>query len=133
MNALFYNQLVANHAVVRDHVRLGAEDMQDTQHKTVTPGVSTSFAVLDAFLPWHGWPTGAMTEIMTDTVGCGELSLLLPAMARLSQEKRPILCIGAPHALFAPALTRDDADPLSRQIFYVAALAGLVALWLCGG
>ena len=111
MNALFYNQLVANHAVVRDHVRLGAEDMQDTQHKTVTPGVSTSFAVLDAFLPWHGWPTGAMTEIMTDTVGCGELSLLLPAMARLSQEKRPILCIGAPHALFAPALNQAGIDP----------------------
>ncbi len=110
MNALLYNQLAANHPVVRDHVRLGAEDVQDAQHKPATTGIATSFAVLDALLPWHGWPTGAMTEIMTDTVGCGELSLLLPAMARLTQEKRPILCIGAPHTLFAPALTQAGID-----------------------
>ncbi len=34
---------------------------------------------------------------------------------------------------FVDARARHDADPLSRQIVYVAALAGLVALWLCGG
>lgn len=34
---------------------------------------------------------------------------------------------------FVDTRTRDDADPLSRQILYVAALTGLVALWLCGG
>ncbi len=117
MNALFYNQLAANHPVVRDHVRLGAEDLQDAplnplggRSNAAASGVSTSFAVLDAFLPWRGWPVGAMTEIMTDTVGCGELSLLLPAMARLTQEKRPVLCIGAPHALFAPALNQAGID-----------------------
>ena len=148
MNALFYNQLVASHPVVRDHVRLGADDLQDTQLNAVAPGVATSFAVLDAFLPWHGWPTGAMTEIMTDTVGCGELSLLLPAMARLTQEKRPILCIGAPHALFAPALNQAGIDPAritqinpassakqSKENLWSAeqalksGLPGMVALW----
>jgi hypothetical protein len=76
----------------------------------IVPGVATSFAALDQYLPWHGLPTGAMTEIMTDTVGCGELSLLLPAMARLSQERRPILCIGVPHKLFAPALRQAGVD-----------------------
>ncbi len=115
MNALFYNQLAAEHPVVRDHVRLGAEDANNEQLNPVAPGVApcvaTSFAVLDAFLPWRGWPVGAMTEIMTDCVGCGELSLLLPAMARLTQEKRPVLCIGAPHTLFAPALTQAGIDP----------------------
>ena len=148
MNALFYNQLAAEYPVVRDHVRLGAEDVQATQHKPVSSGVSTSFAVLDAFLPWRGWPTGAMTEIMTDTVGCGELSLLLPAMARLTQEKRPILCIGAPHTLFAPALNQAGIDPAritqinpsasakqSKENLWSAeqalksGLPGMVALW----
>ena len=43
--------------------------------------------------------------------GCGELSLLLPAMARLTQQKRPILCIGAPRELFAPALAQTGVDP----------------------
>ena len=148
MNALFYNQLAASHPVVRDHVRLGAEESQGTQLNAVTPGVATSFAVLDAFLPWHGWPVGAMTEIMTDTVGCGELSLLLPAIARLTQEKRPILCIGAPHALFAPALYHAGIDPTritqinpsssaksSKENLWSAeqalksGLPGMVALW----
>ena len=119
MNAQFRNQfsqpttlaalraLGALSPVVRDHVRLGVDDARET----LSPGICTSFAVLDAFLPWRGWPVGAMTEIMTDTTGCGELSLLLPAMSRLTQEKRPILCIGAPHALFAPALTQAGIDP----------------------
>lgn len=118
MNALFYNQLAANSPIVRDHVRLGLKHSGGESHSTSAAsrknsltGISSSFAVLDAFLPWRGWPLGAMTEIMTDTVGCGELSLLLPAMARLTQEKRPILCIGAPHALFAPALVQTGIDP----------------------
>ncbi len=114
MDALFFFNLSARHPVLRDHVRLGVEDANErqfSQNGETPPGVASSFAVLDAFLPWRGWPMGAMTEIMTDTVGCGELSLLLPAMARLTQEKRPILCIGAPHTLFAPALAQVGIDP----------------------
>ncbi len=145
---MFYNQLAANHPVVRDHVRLGVEESQSTPLIPVAPGIATSFAVLDAFLPWHGWPVGAMTEIMADTVGCGELSLLLPAMARLNLEKRPILCIGAPHALFAPALNHAGIDPSritqinpscsaksSKENLWSAeqalktGLPGMVALW----
>jgi protein ImuA len=113
MNALFFSQLAANNPILRDHVRLGVEANGDNPFRPAPktpPGVATHFAVLDAFLPWRGFPVGAMTEIMTDTVGCGELSLLLPAMARLTQEKRPILCIGAPHALLAPALTQVGID-----------------------
>ncbi len=113
MNALFFSNLSASHPVLRDHVRLGglADESHFSFNGEAPPGVASSFAVLDAFLPWRGWPVGAMTEIMTDTVGCGELSLLLPAMARLTQEKRPILCIGAPHTLFAPALVQVGIDP----------------------
>ncbi len=114
MNALFFSNLSANNPVLRDHVRLGVEDTGESHfslNSETPPGVASSFAVLDAFLPWRGWPVGTMTEIMTDVVGCGELSLLLPAMARLTQEKRPILCIGAPHTLFAPALAQVGIDP----------------------
>ena len=113
MNALFFSNLSASHPVLRDHLRLGVEDANERHFSLngeTPPGVASSFAVLDAFLPWRGWPMGAMTEIMTDTVGCGELSLLLPAMARLTQEKRPILCIGAPHMLFASALAQVGID-----------------------
>ena len=52
-----------------------------------------------------------MTEIMTDVTGRGELSLLLPAMARISEAKRQLVCIGAPHVLFSPALEQAQIDP----------------------
>ena len=116
MRAQFFSQLTASHPVLREHVRQGI----DTQAKTAdalaggghdNPGLATSFAVLDAFLPWRGWPVGAVTEVMTDTRGCGELSLLLPAMALLTAQRRPVLCIGAPHELFAPALLQAGVDP----------------------
>jgi hypothetical protein len=96
-------QIFAAEPGLQSQVRQGFEPIQDER-----PGVASSFAVLDAFLPWRGWPVGAMTEIMTDITGCGELSLILPAMARLTQEKRQIICIGAPHELFAPALVSTE-------------------------
>lgn len=112
MNALFFDQLVNTNATIRDHVRRGVNGHSAVGTGDSTPqGIATSFAVLDAFLPWHGWPPGAMTEIMTDIRGSGELSLLLPAMALLTQKKRPILCVGAPHELFAPALLQANVDP----------------------
>lgn len=41
---------------------------------------------LDAELPGGGWPLGAVTEILHEAPGQGELRLLLPALARLSRE-----------------------------------------------
>lgn len=114
MDAFFFDQLANSNATIRDHVRLGVREGAVSSGQVTAspaPGVASSFAVLDAFLPWRGWPVGAMTEIMTDHRGCGELSLLLPAMAHLTRQKRPILCIGAPHELFAPALLQANVDP----------------------
>lgn len=114
MDALFFDQLAHSNATIRDHVRRGVHgdhSAAGSGASTQSQGIATSFAVLDAFLPWRGWPAGAITEIMTDTRGCGELSLLLPAMAYLARKKRPILCVGAPHELFAPALQQADVDP----------------------
>lgn len=110
MDALFFDQLASNNATLRDHVRRGVGEHAGAG-APIAQGIATSFAVLDAFLPWRGWPPGAMTEIMTDNRGCGELSLLLPAMAALTRQKRPILCVGAPHELFAPALQQAGIDP----------------------
>ncbi|MCS6997194.1 MAG: SOS cell division inhibitor SulA [Casimicrobiaceae bacterium] len=93
------------------------------------PGVATGFAVLDAFLPWGGWPVGAMSEILTERCGAGELSLLLPAMARLAAEKRPIVLIGLPHEVFAPALLQAGVDPHQvTQIYPGATVRDVKAL-----
>jgi protein ImuA len=68
------------------------------------PALSTGHAQLDEALPGGGWPQGAITELVTDTTGCGELSLLLPLLARLSRENHWISMIDPPWIPYPPAL-----------------------------
>lgn len=68
------------------------------------PGLSTGFAALDRQLPGGGWPSGALTEILTAAEGGGELQLLLPALAGLSAAGRRIVWLAPPYLPFAPAL-----------------------------
>lgn len=44
----------------------------------------TGFEALDRHLPGGGWPATGLTEILTEHYGIGELSLLMPALARLA-------------------------------------------------
>ncbi|MGE0081535.1 MAG: translesion DNA synthesis-associated protein ImuA [Thiohalomonadaceae bacterium] len=69
-----------------------------------TGHVATGHAALDECLPGGGWPVGALTELFPMHPGIGELSLLMPALAALSQEERWIACIGAPWLPYPPAL-----------------------------
>ena len=57
-----------------------------------------------------GWPQGALTELHYAEEGIGELSLLMPALARLSREGRWIAWIAPPHIPYAPALAAHDLD-----------------------
>lgn len=66
--------------------------------------LSTGHTALDEVLPGKGWPVGAATELVNDTAGCGELSLLLPVLARLSQENHSIAMIDPPWIPYPPAL-----------------------------
>ena len=68
------------------------------------PTLSTGHAGLDEALPGGGWPLGAITELVNDTTGCGELSLLLPLLARLSRENHWISMIDPPWIPYPPAL-----------------------------
>jgi hypothetical protein len=60
------------------------------------PALGTGYAQLDAALPGHGWPQGAITEIIHATAGCGELSLLLPVLAGLAREGRWVTMVDPP-------------------------------------
>lgn len=66
--------------------------------------LSTGFAALNEALPGSGWPTGAVTELVNDTSGCGELSLLLPALARLSQQGHRLVLVDPPWIPYPSAL-----------------------------
>lgn len=71
-------------------------------HRIAT--LSTGYADLDEALPGNGWPLGAVTELVNDTAGCGELSLLLPALARLSHANHWISMIDPPWIPYPSAL-----------------------------
>jgi hypothetical protein len=80
------------------------------------PAIPTGFAVLDDVLPGGGWPSGALTEILAAREGVGEVSLLAPALARLSWEESGwIAWIAPPHVPYAPALQAAGID-LSRFV-----------------
>jgi cell division inhibitor SulA/protein ImuA len=68
--------------------------------------IPTGFAALDACLPGGGWPRAGLIEILHPCTGCAEISLLLPALARL---------LSLPQARWgvwvAPAPLPDPAQP----------------------
>ena len=70
----------------------------------VTPSIATGFTELDVLLPGGGWPADALTEIYVERPGIGELQLLMPAAARLTQESRWLAMIAPPYVPYAPAL-----------------------------
>ena len=60
-------------------------------------------AALDEALPGGGWPEAALVELLIAADGLGELSLLLPMLAALTQAERPVLVIAPPYRVNAPA------------------------------
>jgi hypothetical protein len=62
----------------------------------------TGWPGLDAVLPIGGWPEHALTEILLPVDGIGELQLLLPTLARLTQETRSVMVIAPPYVPYVP-------------------------------
>lgn len=67
-------------------------------------GVPSQFAALDAQLPDAGWPLGALTELLAESFGIGELRLLMPALAQITRAGKPVMWIAPPALPYAPAL-----------------------------
>lgn len=91
------------------------------------PAVASGFAALDAELPGGGWPRGALTELLVDGAGVGELGLLMPALRAIRAAGGWSLVIGAPYPLHAPAWAAAGVD-LTRLLVVSPALAR-DALW----
>jgi cell division inhibitor SulA/protein ImuA len=67
------------------------------------PTLASGFPRLDAELPGGGWPRGALTELLAEHEGIGELGLLLPALAALTQAGQSAVLVAPPHCAHAPA------------------------------
>jgi hypothetical protein len=68
------------------------------QSAATTPAIEqpTGWPALDAVLPTRGWPDSALSELLLPADGIGELQLLWPALARLSQPKEGVIALIAP-------------------------------------
>lgn len=73
------------------------------------PTRASGHARLDACLPGGGFPAGALTEILHEAPGAGELSLLLPLLARVTRGAHAAI-VAPPHPPNAPALTQAGID-----------------------
>ena len=95
--------------LARDELRARLERMscgRQANDQTQAIAVPTGFAELDAALPGGGWPVGAITELMPEAQGIGELSLLMPALAQLCRSGRYLAWIAPPCLPYPPALVQ---------------------------
>lgn len=99
-------------------------------------GLTSGYPKLDRHLPGGGWPLQALTEILLEHYGTGELQLLMPALARLSRkELSPGVSAGAgwitwinpPFDPYPPALLQWGVN-LSR-VLMVRPKSNREALW----
>ncbi|MGH8151921.1 MAG: translesion DNA synthesis-associated protein ImuA [Rhodanobacteraceae bacterium] len=63
----------------------------------------TGVATLDAALPTRGWPEASLTEILLPADGVGEVEVVLPTLARLTQHGQRVAVVAPPYVVYAPA------------------------------
>lgn len=105
--------------------------------------VPTGFASLDDALPARGWCIGGVTELLLGQQGIGEMSLLLPALRRITSQGQWAALINPPYIPYAPALNnagirldrlliinaQDDTDTLwaTEQVLRAGLFASVIA------
>ncbi|TMG79237.1 MAG: translesion DNA synthesis-associated protein ImuA [Betaproteobacteria bacterium] len=99
----------------------------DSLSRTGTPAVPSGFPELDAELPGGGWPAGALTEVLPAHEGIGELRLLGPALAALSNRGLRLAWISPPHLPYAPALAAAGID--IAMLVVVRTTSPIETLW----
>lgn len=86
----------------------------------------TGHAALDRLLPGGGWPTAALSELLVAAKGIGELRLLWPTLARLTQGGERVVLVGPPHLPYPRAWAAADIDLSHLSLVHAT---GRDALW----
>ena len=79
----------------------------------------TGWHALDAVLPAGGWPEASLSEILLPVDGVGELRLVLPTLARLTQGRRHVVIVSPPYAPCVAGWRQQGVD--MRRVEIVAA------------
>ncbi|MBV1919934.1 MAG: translesion DNA synthesis-associated protein ImuA [Pseudomonadales bacterium] len=80
--------------------------------------IPTGFFQLDKELPLHGWPKNELSEWLSPQWGIGELQLLSPALAQLSQQQRWIVWVSPPWQPYGPALVQQGVNISNVLLIY---------------
>lgn len=96
--------------------------------RTSNSGAATGFGELDCALHGGGWPRAALTELLSEHSGIGELRLVAPLLASLAAQQLWQLWINPPFTPYAPTLLQQGIDP--AQLLIVRADARQ-QLWAC--
>ncbi|WP_101927374.1 MULTISPECIES: translesion DNA synthesis-associated protein ImuA [Luteimonas] len=94
-------------------------------------GEPTGHARLDALLPQGGWPRRSLTELLLPADGVGELSLLLPTLARMTGAGGTVAMIAPPYVAYAPAWQAAGIDLACLAIIDAAPRDALWAFEQC--
>lgn len=101
-------------------------DFQSFQSSSGSQNLPTGFAELDRELFGGGWPQQGLVELLSDEVGIGELSLMLPAHAHLANVRHLgpkgmlwVMSATRPYLPYAPALVHAGVD-LNQLVIAIA-------------
>lgn len=89
--------------------------------------IDTGHPVLRPILPGGGWPQAAITELIPARNGCGELRLLLPALASLTRQQRQVVLVAPPYIPYPPAW--QAAGVQLRYLTWIATESADDAQW----
>lgn len=90
--------------------------------------VSSGHRELDFALHSGGWPVAGSTEVLCDRSGLGEITLLLPALARLSKQQT-LAWVNPPFTPYGPAL--QQAGVVLDNCLFIHTHKLTDHLWAC--
>ena len=99
-----------------------------SRNNSSNSNAATGFRELDRALYGGGWPRAALTELLSEQSGIGELRLLAPLLATLAAQNLWQLWINPPFIPYAPALLQQGIDPAHLLIVRADARQ---QLWSC--
>ncbi|HYD79204.1 MAG TPA: translesion DNA synthesis-associated protein ImuA [Paucimonas sp.] len=88
--------------------------------------IPSGHGALDRELPNGGWPTAALTELMLQQSGIGEMRLLQPAFSRIAKH-RPIALVQPPYLPQAAAWVAWRLP--AEQLLWIRTSRAVDALW----
>lgn len=96
------------------------------QHTAPVGLQPTGHSALDKVLPTGGWPASALSEILVAADGSGELRLLWPTLARLTDSGERVVLVAPPYIPYPQAWLAAGVD--MRQVNLIQA-SERDALW----